>query len=75
MSADAVQSCAELTFREREVAELLALGRTTREICEILKITRGTAGTHRTSILRKTRCRNLVEFARVAIAGGVVPAP
>lgn len=75
MSPEAVKLCANLTVREREVAALMALGRTTVEVAAELKCTPATMGSHRARILKKTNCRNMVEFARLAIAGGVVPAP
>lgn len=54
---------------------MLALGQTTREVATQLGCTAATAGSHRARILRKTDCRNMVEFARLAIAGAIVPAP
>ena len=75
MPSEAVEFCAQLTIREREFARELAMGSTVREVAEHFGVTPKTAGTHRATILRKTRCRNLVEFARIAIAGGIVPPP
>jgi DNA-binding CsgD family transcriptional regulator len=61
-----------LTTREREVAQLLALGLTNREIADELVITYRTAETHACRVLRKLgfSCRSLV--VQWAIERGLV---
>lgn len=61
-----------LTSREREVALLLAVGKTNREIAKDLGISIKTIDTHRGHILKKLELRNNVELARMAIREGYV---
>lgn len=62
----------QLSLRERDVALLLAVGRTNVEIAELLDISVKTFDTHRNHILKKTKCRNNVELARLAAREGYV---
>jgi DNA-binding NarL/FixJ family response regulator len=62
----------ELTEREREVALNLATGASSRETAATLEISTKTIDTHRAHILKKTKCRNNVELARLAIRLGYV---
>ncbi|HEY8583852.1 MAG TPA: response regulator transcription factor, partial [Capillimicrobium sp.] len=55
-----------LTVREREVLELLALGRTNREIGETLFMAEKTASVHVSRILAKLDVRSRTEAAAVA---------
>ena len=55
-----------LTVREIEVINLVATGRTNREIAEALFITEGTAGAHVSNILGKLGVRGRTEAASVA---------
>jgi DNA-binding NarL/FixJ family response regulator len=64
----------ELTSREREVVQLLAEGKSTKEVATALKITFKTAATHRTNILRKLELHSLADLVRYAIRNGIVPA-
>jgi len=61
-----------LTAREQEVLELLATGRTNRQIAETLFISPKTATLHVTNILSKLGVTNRVEAATVAHRLGVV---
>jgi DNA-binding NarL/FixJ family response regulator len=54
---------AALTPRERQVAALLADGRTNQEIAELLVIERGTAANHVAHILRKLGVSNRTQVA------------
>ncbi len=60
-----------LTHREREVATLIAHGRTNREIAERLLITEGTAANHVLHILNKLGFRSRSEIAAWAVAHGL----
>ena len=61
-----------LTAREQEVLELLATGRTNRQIAETLFISPKTATLHVTNILSKLGVTNRVEAATIAHRLGVV---
>ncbi|HEY7621977.1 MAG TPA: AAA family ATPase [Solirubrobacteraceae bacterium] len=62
-----------LTPRQREVLELVAAGRTNREIAEALFVTEKTAGAHVSGILAKLHVRSRVEAATAAHRLGLVP--
>lgn len=56
--------------REIEVVQLLAQGKSSLEIADILCISPGTVATHRKNIGRKTQCKNLVELIALAVDKG-----
>src|SRR5690606_28082382 len=60
----------ELSNREIDVVQLLAQGKTSAEIADILHIGRDTVATHRKNIIRKTKCKNLVELLALAVDKG-----
>jgi DNA-binding NarL/FixJ family response regulator len=57
----------ELTAREREIVQLIAEGRTTKEIADVLGISVKTAETHRTNFMRKLDLHSTAEVVRYAI--------
>jgi len=59
-----------LTAREGEVLELLAIGRSNRDISKVLSISLNTVATHVRSILTKSGCANRTEAAAYAIRHG-----
>ncbi len=61
-----------LTSRERQVVQLLAEGKSTKEVATALEITFKTAATHRTNILRKLELHSLADLVRYAIRNGIV---
>jgi DNA-binding CsgD family transcriptional regulator/tetratricopeptide (TPR) repeat protein len=61
-----------LTAREAEVLELVAEGRTNRQIAETLYISVKTAGAHVSSILRKLGASTRGEAAAVAVRAGLL---
>ena len=61
-----------LTSREREVLQLVASGKTTKEIAGLLGISVKTAESHRTHILRKLEAPNTAGIVRYAIRQGLV---
>ena len=63
---------ASLTPREREVFQLLALGRSNKEVARELAISLGTAKKHRENLQRKLDCHSAAELARLAIREGLV---
>lgn len=61
-----------LTSREREVFQLLAVGKTNKEVARELRITLGTAKKHRENLQRKLDCHSTAEMARLAIREGLM---
>jgi DNA-binding CsgD family transcriptional regulator/tetratricopeptide (TPR) repeat protein len=57
----------DLTAREVEVLQLLAIGRTNKDVSLVLAISLNTVATHVRSILNKTQCANRTEAAAYAI--------
>ncbi len=55
---------ADLTVREHQILDLMALGMTNKEIAQSLNIASHTAKTHVHNILRKVGCRRRVELLR-----------
>ncbi|MGA7118697.1 MAG: response regulator transcription factor [Polyangiaceae bacterium] len=60
-----------LTTREREVLQLLAEGRTSREIGTQLHIALSTVETHRRQIMSKLKIRTIAELTKYAIREGL----
>jgi DNA-binding NarL/FixJ family response regulator len=63
---------ATLTGREREVFQLLALGKSNKEVSRQLEISLGTAKKHRENLQRKLDCHSTAELARLAIREGLM---
>ncbi|MBL8857725.1 MAG: response regulator transcription factor [Planctomycetes bacterium] len=63
-----------LTPREREVFQLLALGKSNKEVAHALSITLGTAKKHRENLQRKLDCHSAAEMAILAIQEGLLEA-
>ena len=61
-----------LSEREREVLQLVAEGRTSKEIADVLSISPATVETHRTHVLQKLGLRNTAEVVRYAARRGIV---
>jgi DNA-binding NarL/FixJ family response regulator len=61
-----------LTPREREVLQLLALGRSNKEVARDLRMSLGTAKKHRENLQRKLDCHSAAELARLAIREGLL---
>jgi DNA-binding NarL/FixJ family response regulator len=61
-----------LSNREREVFQMLAEGRTTREISDILCISPSTVKTHRANIVEKLQLENMSQLIQFAIRLGIV---
>jgi two-component system response regulator NreC len=61
-----------LSEREREVLQLVAEARTTREIADLLSISPATVETHRTHLLQKLKLRNVAEVVRFAARRGII---
>ena len=65
---------AHLTPRERQVMELLAVGKSSKEIATALAVSVRTVEGHRRNVLRKMEVESAVQLAR-AIAGLRRPEP
>ena len=63
---------ASLTPREREVFQLLALGKSNKEVASELDISLGTAKKHRENLQRKLDCHSAAELERFAIREGLL---
>jgi DNA-binding NarL/FixJ family response regulator len=61
-----------LTSREREVLQLVAEGKTTKEIAAILNVSVKTADTHRTRLMQKLDIHDIAGLTRCAIRLGLV---
>jgi two-component system response regulator NreC len=60
-----------LTAREREVLQLIAEGRTTREIASDLNVSIKTVETHRRQIMDKLELRSVAELTKFALREGL----
>jgi len=61
-----------LTARERQVVQLIAEGKSTKEIASILDISVKTADTHRTNLMRKLQVHSVSEIVRYAIRNNLI---
>ena len=61
-----------LTPREREVLQLLAEGKTSKEVAVALNLSVKTAETHRTNIMRKLDLHSVADLTRYAVRNGIV---
>ena len=63
-----------LTGRERQVLQLIAEGRSNKEIADLLKISVKTIETHRGQLLRKLNLHSATDLTRYAIRNGIIQA-
>lgn len=61
-----------LTTREREVIQLLAEGKTSKEVAVTLNLSVKTAETHRTNLMRKLGLHSVADLTRYAVRNGIV---
>ncbi len=61
-----------LTPREREVFQLLATGKSNKEVARELGVSLGTAKKHRENLQRKLKCQSASELTRLAIREGLL---
>jgi DNA-binding NarL/FixJ family response regulator len=61
-----------LTMREREVIQLLAEGKTSKEVAVALNLSVKTAETHRTNLMRKLDLHSVADLTRYAVRNGIV---
>jgi DNA-binding NarL/FixJ family response regulator len=63
-----------LTPRQREIVQLLAEGKSSKEVASALNLSVKTAETHRANIMRKLDCHSVAEVVRYAIRNHIVEA-
>jgi two-component system nitrate/nitrite response regulator NarL len=63
-----------LTPREREVFQLLAIGKANKEVAALLSLSVGTVKKHRENLQRKLDVHSAAEIARIAIREGLLNA-
>ncbi len=73
--AAAAAPAAELTVREKEVLELVARGKSNKEIAAALAIAENTVKNHLKNILEKLHLENRVQAATFAIREGLAQKP
>lgn len=61
-----------LTLREQELLRLLCEGRTIKDISNTLSISANTVINHRTNIMQKLNCKNMIELIRYSVRLGLV---
>jgi DNA-binding NarL/FixJ family response regulator len=61
-----------LTPREREVVQLLAEGKSTKEVASVLNLSTKTAETHRSNIMRKLGIHSVSELVLYAVRNNIV---
>jgi DNA-binding NarL/FixJ family response regulator len=66
------QNTSPLTGRESEIIQLLAKGKSSKEVATILGITVNTAETHRTNLMRKLHLHSISELIHYAIRNNIV---
>ncbi len=66
------QSEYKVTKREEEMLRHLASGKTSKEIANKLFISQHTVDTHRRNLLKKMRCKSVVEMTRIAFNNGML---
>ena len=62
-----------LTSREREILQLIAEGKSSTEVGEILAISPRTVEVHRSKLMKKLALHNMADLIRYAIKRGILP--
>lgn len=63
-----------LTPRQREIVQLLAEGRSSKEIAVALDLSVKTAETHRANIMKRLNCHSITEIVRYAVRNNIIDA-
>jgi DNA-binding NarL/FixJ family response regulator len=71
-AAGAVDRYDTLSDREREILQLVAEGRSNKEVAELLGISAATVETHRARVLQKLDVHNTAELVLYAVRRGIV---
>jgi DNA-binding NarL/FixJ family response regulator len=72
--SDAGKPKPRLSDRQKEIVRLLAQGRKSSKIAEMLGISQKTVETHRRNIMLRTNCRSTADVVRYAIRNGIIEA-
>jgi DNA-binding NarL/FixJ family response regulator len=62
-----------LTSRQHEILQLIAEGRTSKEIAELLQLSMNTVATHRKQLMARLAVRDVAGLVRAALRLGLVP--
>lgn len=62
-----------LTLRQREILQLIAEGRTTKEMASLLQLSTNTVTTHRKQLMQRLGVHDVAGLVRAALRLGVVP--
>ncbi len=71
----AVPNVLQLSGREREVVQLLAEGKSSKEVATILSCAVKTVETHRSNLMRKLNLHSIVDLVLYAVRNGIVSVP
>lgn len=71
---EAESPSARLTPRQREIVQLLAEGKSSKEVAVALSLSVKTAETHRANIMRRLNCHSVSELVRYAIRNKIIEA-
>lgn len=63
-----------LTSRQREIVQLIAEGRSSKQVAVALQISVKTAETHRANVMRKLECHTVADLVRYAIRNHIIEA-
>jgi DNA-binding CsgD family transcriptional regulator len=63
-----------LTPRQREILQLLAEGKTSKEVAVVLGVSTKTIETHRANIMKRLDCHSVGELVRYAIRNKIIQA-
>ena len=66
--------CYRLTARQREIVQLLAEGKSSKEVASALGLSVKTAETHRANIMRRLDCHSVTALVRYAIRNHIIDA-
>ena len=61
-----------LTSRQREIVQLLAEGKTSKEVSALLNLSVKTVETHRANIMRRLSCHSVSDLVRYAVRNNIV---
>lgn len=64
----------QITGREREIVQLLAEGKSSKEVANTLNLSIKTVETHRSNIMRKLSCHSVSELVRYAVRNHIIEA-
>ncbi|MGB6429245.1 MAG: response regulator transcription factor [Candidatus Acidiferrales bacterium] len=71
---DAANGALRLTARQRQIVQLLAEGKSSKEVAVVLDISVKTAETHRANIMRRLDCHSVTDLVHYAIRNGITQA-